>query len=294
MSPAPSHVLPHALKLPIFKYLKDKRVVLASSSPRRKEVLEGLKPDIVPSTFPENLPHGSYSNAYAEYPIATAMEVYERLILKDEENAPELVISADTVIIFPPQTNADAIINNPSTISQSSNARLTGLNTDITSAEESEDLGEGERNGEGSRDELSWSGRRGGIARILEKPADKKDQALTYPVRQYKMLMELNGETCEVVTGVTIVYPTIAAPGFKLRSIAVSTLVEFNNNSPELIKAYVENGEGIDRAGGFAVQGLGGFLVKSIQGDYNNVVGFPSSPFWRWMGELYEDGVFSD
>jgi septum formation protein len=86
-----------------------------------------------------------------------------------------------------------------------------------------------------------------------------------------------------------------------------------------LIKAYVENGEGIDRAGGFAVQvrlfsyacycqtqrlttatmsritqGLGGFLVKSIQGDYNNVVGFPSSPFWRWMGELYEDGVFSD
>ncbi|KAJ9103776.1 hypothetical protein QFC21_002238 [Naganishia friedmannii] len=247
MSPTPSHVLPHALKLPIFKYLKDKRVVLASSSPRRREILEasGLKPDIVPSTFPENLPHGSYSNAYAEYPIATAgekaMEVYERLIRKDEENAPELVISADTVIIFPPQTNADAIINNPTTISKSSNGRLTGLNTDITSAEESEDLGEGERNGEGSRDELSWSGRRGGggIARILEKPADKKDQ-------------------------------------------------------PELIKAYVENGEGIDRAGGFAVQGLGGFLVKSIQGDYNNVVGFPSSPFWRWMGELYEDGVFSD
>jgi hypothetical protein len=83
---------------------------------------------------------------------------------------------ADTVIIFPPQTNAEAIINNPTTIAQSSNARLTGLNTDITSAEESEDLGEGERNGEGSRDELSWSGRRGGIARILEKPADKKDQ----------------------------------------------------------------------------------------------------------------------
>lgn len=134
------------------------------------------------------------------------MEVYERLIVNDERNAPELVISgtlittrnpycperclsscypilyrtnvyptADTVIIFPPQTSADAIINNPTTISQSSNARLTGLNTDITSAEESEDLGEGERNGEGSRDELSWSGRRGGIARILEKPADKKD-----------------------------------------------------------------------------------------------------------------------
>jgi septum formation protein len=61
-----------------------------------------------------------------------------------------------------------------------------------------------------------------------------------------------------------------------------------------LIKAYVKNGEGLDRAGGFAVQGLGGFLVKSIQGDYNNVVGFPTAAFWRWMGELYEDGVFND
>lgn len=95
---APSQVLPHAMDLPIFRFLKDKRVVLASASPRRKELLEtsvsspvsisskqtddryltrqraysqGLKPDIVPSTFAENLPHGSYSNALAEYPIAT-------------------------------------------------------------------------------------------------------------------------------------------------------------------------------------------------------------------------------
>jgi septum formation protein len=37
---APSQVLPHALDLPIFRFLKDKRVVLASASPRRKELLE--------------------------------------------------------------------------------------------------------------------------------------------------------------------------------------------------------------------------------------------------------------
>lgn len=59
---------------------------------------------------------------------------------------------------------------------QSSTHRLTGLNTNITSAEESEDLGEGERQGEGKRDELSWGGRKGGISKILEKPMDKDDQ----------------------------------------------------------------------------------------------------------------------
>lgn len=37
---APSQVLPHALDLPIFRFLKDKRVVLASASPRRRELLE--------------------------------------------------------------------------------------------------------------------------------------------------------------------------------------------------------------------------------------------------------------
>ncbi|KAI5453730.1 hypothetical protein NCC49_005545 [Naganishia albida] len=287
---APSQVLPHAMDLPIFRFLKDKRVVLASASPRRKELLEtsGLKPDIIPSTFAENLPHGSYSNALAEYPIATAgekaMEVYERLMREDEMTAPELVISADTVVIYPPQSDIGSMTADPTTSSKASH--WTAVNTHITSAEEAEDLGEGERQGEGKRDELSWSGKRGGISKILEKPLDKEDQLRT--------LSELNGEMCEVVTGVTIVYPTIAQPGYRLRSIAVSTLVQFNDNSPELIKAYVKSGEGIDRAGGFAAQGLGGFLVKSIQGDWNNVVGFPTAAFWRWMGELYEDGVFSD
>jgi hypothetical protein len=41
-------------------------------------------------------------------------------------------------------------------------------------------------------------------------------------------------------------------------------------------------------------QGLGGILVESVKGDYNNVAGFPTYPFWRWMNELYEDGVFDE
>jgi hypothetical protein len=128
------------------------------------------------------------------------MEVYERMIREDERTAPELVISgpyllpstyrrillklidcilflpADTIIIYPPQSDLEAVLSDQTTTAKSSTHRLTGLNTNITSAEESEDLGEGERQGEGKRDELSWGGRKGGISKILEKPMDKNDQ----------------------------------------------------------------------------------------------------------------------
>ncbi|KAG9016392.1 hypothetical protein FRB93_010641 [Tulasnella sp. JGI-2019a] len=90
--------LPHALKTPaITKLSNNKRLVLASASPRRKEILNtfGLNPDIVPSTFKETLPHSDFPVLY-EYPVSTAtekaVEVYERLIKEDPENPPDLVI----------------------------------------------------------------------------------------------------------------------------------------------------------------------------------------------------------
>lgn len=49
-------------------------------------------------------------------------------------------------------------------------------------------------------------------------------------------------------------YPTVESPGFKLQSISVSTIVHFFDYPKSVIKAYIDNGEGIDRAGGFAIQ----------------------------------------
>lgn len=92
------------------------------------------------------------------------------------------------------------------------------------------------------------------------------------------------------------------------RSIDERSLVYFADNSKELLEAYVESGEGIDRAGGFAVQvshqssvsphihgltspnkGLGGALVRKVDGDYQNVVGFPAASFLKLLELLCEE-----
>ncbi|TXT11028.1 hypothetical protein VHUM_01779 [Vanrija humicola] len=230
---------------PIFDKLKNKRVVLASSSPRRKDILEniGFKPEIVPSTFDEDLPKSMFEGRLADYPVATAgekaMEVYERLIKENEADPADIVISADTVVIFPPE-----------------------------------------------KDTAEGGVAHGEHSEILEKPPNKHEQL--------RLLDLMAGRACEVVTAVCIVYPTVEHPGFKLQSINQSTTVHFYDNDIETIKAYVEHGEGHDRAGGFAIQGLGGLLIEKIEGDYDNCVGFPNSAFWRWMAELDEDGTFDD
>ncbi|MEA2751450.1 MAG: nucleoside triphosphate pyrophosphatase, partial [Myxococcales bacterium] len=54
------------------------------------------------------------------------------------------------------------------------------------------------------------------------------------------------------------------------------TRVTFRALSPARIRAYAESGEGLDKAGGYAVQGLGAGIVARIEGSYTNVVGLPA------------------
>ncbi|OSC96967.1 Maf/Ham1 [Trametes coccinea BRFM310] len=242
----PKHnpVLEHALKIPSLQKLVGKRVVLASNSPRRREILNtfGLAPEIVPSTFEETLPFGGFQDPH-EYPVATAthkaVEVYERLVKENPDDAPDLVIAADTVVLsHPPE----------------------GLSSTPRFANEDP----------GPQD-------------ILEKPRDKEDNL--------RMLLDLNGGVCEVVTGVTLVFPVLEAPGYRIKSIEERTKVYFAQNEPSLLEAYAENGEGRDRAGGFAIQGLGGMLISKIEGDYHNVVGFPAASFFKFLDVLMEEEV---
>jgi len=60
-----------------------------------------------------------------------------------------------------------------------------------------------------------------------------------------------------------------------LHAETVTTKVEFRRLDAEEIRRYVATGEGADKAGGYAIQGIGSFAVRRVEGSYTNVVGLP-------------------
>ena len=83
------------------------------------------------------------------------------------------------------------------------------------------------------------------------------------------MLHELSGKTHQVITGVCIICNKGA------QTFAQSTNVNFKQLSGSEIQEYVASGEPLDKAGAYGIQGLGGKLADSINGDFDNVVGLP-------------------
>ncbi|RZB34700.1 MAG: septum formation protein [Desulfobacteraceae bacterium Eth-SRB1] len=98
---------------------------------------------------------------------------------------------------------------------------------------------------------------------ILGKPGSR-DEARD-------MLKRLGGRTHQVLTGYCICCKA------KKRCFAetIKTDVLFKDLSDEEIEWYIHTREPFDKAGAYAIQGLGTFLVKSINGSYTNVVGLP-------------------
>ncbi len=86
-----------------------------------------------------------------------------------------------------------------------------------------------------------------------------------------RMLRELSGRTHKVITGFTIMDSGTG----KTLTRTVATEVTFRKLSRREIEAYVATGEPLDKAGAYAIQGLGAVLVKEIKGDYYNVMGLP-------------------
>ncbi|MDR2714194.1 MAG: Maf family protein [Coriobacteriales bacterium] len=99
--------------------------------------------------------------------------------------------------------------------------------------------------------------------RILGKPHS--------PDRAIAMLMELSGCSHEVYTGVAFLD---RLKNTKTLLFDVST-VTFQNYDEEAARAYVATGEPLDKAGAYAIQGLWGTQVASIEGDFENIVGLP-------------------
>jgi len=85
------------------------------------------------------------------------------------------------------------------------------------------------------------------------------------------MLRSLSGCTHEVITGVALAMPE--SPEIHLHSEC--TRVRFRSLENAEIDQYIATREPFDKAGGYGIQGRGGELVESIEGDYFNVVGLP-------------------
>lgn len=102
------------------------------------------------------------------------------------------------------------------------------------------------------------------------------------PAEARRMLKELNGRTHFVITGFTVLD---AATGKRV-SRSAQTSVSFRKLTLNEIDAYVASGEPLDKAGAYAIQGLGAVLVKEIRGDYLNVVGLPLSTLVQCLKEF--------
>lgn len=177
-----------------------KKIVLASKSPRRHEILEmsGIEHEVITSECEEDIEAESPSELVMQLSARKAGAVSE--LLKDSK-AEAVVIGSDTIVYF-----------------------------------------------EG---------------KVLGKPADESEA--------FRMLSALSGNTHSVFTGVTLMD---TASG-KEETFFEETKVTFYEVEEEEIRAYIETGDPMDKAGSYGVQGRGAFLVKRIEGDYFTVVGLP-------------------
>jgi septum formation protein len=97
--------------------------------------------------------------------------------------------------------------------------------------------------------------------RIYGKPAGLDEARAT--------LRALSGHRHAVLSGICLI------EGPRVRTAVSTTLVELRALDDALLEWYLATGEWTDRAGGYAIQGRGAALVRSIDGDYLNVVGLP-------------------
>jgi len=86
-----------------------------------------------------------------------------------------------------------------------------------------------------------------------------------------KMLKEISGKAHSVITGFTV----LDTATNKIFSRTINTKVYIKNLTTYEIDAYVKTGEPLDKAGAYAIQGLGSLIVEKIEGDYYNVMGLP-------------------
>jgi septum formation protein len=107
---------------------------------------------------------------------------------------------------------------------------------------------------------------------ILGKPRDEADAA--------SMLRKLAGRRHEVLTGVSLRHGAYELGRVEMTAVFFSALSEHD------VAWYVASGEGRDKAGGYAIQGLASRFIHRIEGSYSNVVGLPVAAVVELLREI--------
>ncbi len=185
-----------------------KEIILASASPRRKELLEliGLQFKVDPGDYKENM-----NLKLSPHELARALSLEKAKSVAGKYNN-AIIIAADTFVIIRGQ--------------------------------------------------------------LLGKPRTEEEAR--------RMLVLLDGATHSVITGFTILDTDTG----KKISRSVETKVTFKKLTEKEINAYVKTKEPLDKAGAYAIQGLGSIFVKRIEGDYFNVIGLPLYPLVECLAEF--------
>lgn len=199
------------------------KIVLASSSPRRKEILElvGMEFDIWPSDKEETVDPAEPEKICTGLARQKALDVAASIKAFNDSHK-ELTTENDILVI-----GADTIVVND------------------------------------------------GI--ILGKPKDDDDAV--------RMLKLLSGGTHSVFTGVTFVFMSKNGRVGE-HTFYEETKVSFYPMEDAEMKAYVSTGEASDKAGAYGIQGKAASFVRSIEGDYYNVVGLPIARILHELKEL--------
>lgn len=107
---------------------------------------------------------------------------------------------------------------------------------------------------------------------LLGKPKDEAEA--------YDMLKSLSGQKHTVYTGVFI------KTGTETKCATEATDVFFRNITDSEIRAYINTGEPMDKAGAYGAQGRGAIFIRKISGDYFNVVGLPLCRLCEMLSEM--------
>jgi septum formation protein len=116
----------------------------------------------------------------------------------------------------------------------------------------------------------------------LGKPADVGEARLR--------LEALSGRTHEVLSGVVVVEPVAGEHEPRERSAVALSEVTFRQLTEDALARYLASGEWQDRAGAYAIQGLGSTLIARVEGDFSNVVGLPVPTLVELLPDFFPSG----